>query len=262
MRKNKIIIMVVISLILTGCTINKNSKVEIDNINLQTGLKINNVIDEIENNNLSNIITTKDKVIAIKSNVGTQSIEARNKAISEEYIEAISIASEFCENNSLSLKYEQPISDRISSLNDVPNDEHYLLLKNLESLGAETIHYFTDEENVNIDLSINTTEASGYIDNNFVIFGKTYSDVVYKASIQNINDNFEFKNSKLDEFRNMILGDLILDYDKLNDYIKKSYSGEYDSDTVFLNKIDDDKYEVIRIENNNCYYKLIYDPLF
>ena len=31
-------------------------------------------------------------------------------------------------------------------------------------------------------------------------------------------------------------------------------------DTIFFNKIDDDRYETIRIENNNCYYKLIYNP--
>ncbi|WP_294172227.1 hypothetical protein [uncultured Clostridium sp.] len=264
MRKNKVILVLVLSLILTGCTINKNSKVqkETKNIKVQSQLEENSVISEIENSNLSNIITTKKEVISIKSNAGTPNFEARNKAISEEYIKAITIVKEFCKNNSLEIKYVQPISDRISSLSDLSDDEHYLLLKNLENLGAETIQYFTDEESLNIDLSINTTEAANYVDDSFVVFGKTYSDVVYKASIQNVNENFKFKDSKLDEFRNIILKDKILDYDKLNDYIKNIYSGEYDSNTVFLNKIDDDKYEVIRIENNNCYYKLVYDPVF
>lgn len=37
-------------------------------------------------------------------------------------------------------------------------------------------------------------------------------------------------------------------------------SNEIKSYMVFFNKIDEDRYEVIRIENNNCYYKLVYDP--
>ena len=82
-----------------------------------------------------------------------------------------------------------------------------------------------------------------------------------KSSIKNIDNSFKFKDSKLNEFRNMILQDSSLNYDKLNDYVKKIYLGEYNSNTVFLNKIDDDQYEIIRIENNTCYYTLVYDPL-
>lgn len=262
MRKNKMIVMLVLSLTLIGCTINKNSKVENENIDIKTESEANDIIYKIEDSNLSNVIATKDVVISIKSNYGTQNVEERNKDISEEYIRAIGIVKEFCKNNSLQIKYIQPISDRISSLNDFPENEHYLLLKNLQGLGAETIQYFTDEENLNVDLSIGTTEASGYVDDGFISFGKTYSGVEYKASIKNINNDFNFQNSKLNEFRNMILGDKSLNYDKLNDYVRKIFSNEYDKENVFLNKIDDDKYEVIRIENNNCYYKLVYDPLF
>lgn len=268
MRKNKIILILTLTLILTGCTINKNSKVktEIENINTQIDSEVNSNSNDRENKdstiNSRNIISNKKEVATIKSNKNTPNLEVRNKAISEEYIRAIGIVKEFCRNNSLEIKYIQPISDKISSLKDFPNDEHYILLNNLATLGAETIQYFTDEENLNIDLSISTTDASGDIDNNFVTFGQTYSDVKYKASIQNVNDKFDFKDSKLNEFRNLILEDKVLDYDKLNDYIKNIYSGEYNSDSVFLNKIDDNKYEVIRIENNNCYYNLVYDPLF
>ncbi|MFU7517011.1 hypothetical protein [Clostridium sp. HCS.1] len=233
MRKNIIILILTLTLILTGCTINKNSKVktEIENINTQIDSEVNSNSNDRENKdstiNSRNIISNKKEVATIKSNKNTPNLEVRNKAISEEYIRAIGIVKEFCRNNSLEIKYIQPISDKISSLKDFPNDEHYILLNNLATLGAETIQYFTDEENLNIDLSINTTDASG--------------------------DN---------EFRNLILEDKVLDYDKLNDYIKNIYSGEYNSDSVFLNKIDDNKYEVIRIENNNCYYNLVYDPLF
>lgn len=264
MRKNKIILILAFTLILTGCTINKNSKVkkEIENINTQIDSEVSSDSNDRENKdsniNSRNVVSNKKEVATIKSNKNTPNLEVRNKAISEEYIRAIGIVKEFCRNNSLEIKYIQPISDRISSLKDFPNDGHYILLNNLATLGAETIQYFTDEENLNIDLSINTTEASG---DNFATFGQTYSDVIYKASIQNVNDKFDFKDSKLNEFRNLILEDQVLDYDKLNDYIKNIYSGEYDSDTVFLNKIDDNRYEVIRIENNNCYYNLVYDPL-
>ena len=131
MRKNKIILVLVLSLILIGCTINKNSKVqkETKNIKVQSQLEENSVISEIENSNLSNIITTKNEVISIKSNAGTPNFEARNKAVSEEYIKAITIVKEFCKNNSLEIKYVQPISDRISSLSDLSDDEHYLLLR-------------------------------------------------------------------------------------------------------------------------------------
>lgn len=268
MRKNKIILILALTLMLTGCTINKNFKVkkEIESINTQSDSEVNSSSNEGENKdsniNLRNIVRDKKDVAAIKSNRGTPNIEARNKAISEEYIRAIGIVKEFCGNNSLEIKYIQPISDKVSSLKDFANDGYYILLNNLATLGAETIQYFTDEEILNIDLSINVTEAIENTDNNFVKFGETYSDVVYKASIQNVNETFDFKGSKLNEFRNIILEDRGLDYDEINDYIKKIYSGEYDSDIVFFNKIDDDKYEVIRIENNNCYYRLVYDPLF
>jgi len=136
-----------------------------------------------------------------------------------------------------------------------------LLLNDLSNSGAETVNYFTNDENLNVDLSIGITEASKYIDGNSITLGQTYYSVVYKSSIKNIDNSFKFKDSKLNEFRNMILQDSSLNYDKLNDYVKKIHLGEYNSNTIFLNKIDEDKYEIIRIENNTCYYTLVYDPL-
>lgn len=260
MRKFKVILILGLTLTLIGCTINKNYKVKekVQSIDTQIESEVN--IDS--NKNLRNIACNKKQVEIIKSNSNTQNVEDRNKDISEEYIRAIGIVKEFSRNNSLEIKYIQPISDRISSLKEFPDDVNCILLKNLENLGAETIHYFTDEENLNIDLSINTTEAFDSIDDGFISFGETYSSIEYKASIENINDKFNFKDSKLNEFRNLIVKDESLDYEKLNDYIKKIYSQEYDSNTVFLNKIDNNKYEVIRVENNNCYYRLVYDPIF
>lgn len=136
-----------------------------------------------------------------------------------------------------------------------------MLLNDLSNSGAETVNYFTNDENLNVDLSIGITEASKYIDGNSITLGQTYYSVVYKSSIKNIDNSFKFKDSKLNEFRNMILQDSSLNYDKLNDYVKKIHLGEYNSNTIFLNKIDEDKYEIIRIENNTCYYTLVYDPL-
>lgn len=264
MRKNSIFIILAISLMFTGCTINNDSKLdgEEDNTIIEVESDTSAIITEIKNNNLKNIITIEEEVITIKSNANTRNLDIRNKSISEEYIRGISIVKQFCENNLLEITYVQPISDKISSFNNFPDDEYCVLLKKLESLGAEAVQYFTDEESLNVDLSINMTEACEKVDNEFITYGKTYSDVVYKASIQNINGDFDFKDSKIDEFRNMIVRENTLDYNKVNDYIGKVISKEYKPNTVYLNKIDDDRYEVIRIENNNCYYKLVYDPLF
>lgn len=51
-----------------------------------------------------------------------------------------------------------------------------------------------------------------------------------------------------------------LDFNKLNNYVKGILNNKIETDTIFFNKIDDDRYETVRIENNNCYYKLIYNP--
>lgn len=50
----------------------------------------------------------------------------------------------------------------------------------------------------------------------------TYTEILYKASIENIDSDFKFKTSKLNEFRNM--------------------------------------YETIIVDRKNCYYKLVYNP--
>ncbi|WP_040437153.1 hypothetical protein, partial [Clostridium sartagoforme] len=51
-----------------------------------------------------------------------------------------------------------------------------------------------------------------------------------------------------------------LSFDKVNKYIEGIINNSVEGDKIFFNKIDDDRYETIKIENNNCYYKLIYNP--
>ena len=58
----------------------------------------------------------------------------------------------------------------------------------------------------------------------------------------------------------MLIENSELSFDKVDKYIKDIINNRIDRDKVFFNKIDDDRYETIRIENNNCYYKLIYNP--
>lgn len=81
-----------------------------------------------------------------------------------------------------------------------------------------------------------------------------------QISFLNVGENFNFKESKLNEFRNVLVETSDLDFDKLNKYAKDKYNKKIDNGSVFFNKIDDNRYETIRIENNNCYYKLIYNP--
>jgi hypothetical protein len=121
------------------------------------------------------------------------------------------------------------------------------LLQNLKVAGAETVSYFTDEDILNVELNIIDMDDS-------------YSRIEHKVSIANVDQSFNFKESKLNEFRNILVETKDLDYDKINQYVKDIYNNNINRDMVFFNKIDADRYEVIRIENNNCYYRLIYNP--
>lgn len=141
--------------------------------------------------------------------------------------------------------FEEPIQHRISRTDYLVNYNE--LLVNLQLAGAETVIYFTDEDILNVELSISIGDNS-------------YSHITYKASIQNLDQNFEFKESKLNEFRKILVETNELDFDILDKSIKDRFKNQIDIDIIFFNKIDEDRYETIRIENNNCYYKLIYNP--
>ncbi|MFU7517831.1 hypothetical protein, partial [Clostridium sp. HCS.1] len=88
------------------------------------------------------------------------------------------------------------------------------------------------------------------------------SPIIYKASIENIDSEFNFKNSQIKEFRNMLINDNSLDYTLVDDYISNIISDKISSNSGYLNKIDENLYETIVISENTCYYKIIFNPLY
>ncbi|MFU7517661.1 hypothetical protein [Clostridium sp. HCS.1] len=190
----------------------------------------------------------------------TTNIESRNNIMSKEYARAVKVFKSFANENSLNLTYIEPIEDRISKFKDISGGEVSILLENLYNLGVETVNYFTDEEGLNIDLSIGNKEVISQKD--MIHVGETYSPIIYKASIENIDSEFNFKNSKINEFRNMLINDNSLDYTLVDDYISNIISDKLSSNSVYLNKIDENLYETIVISENTCYYKIIFNPLY
>ena len=225
-------------------------------------LQVENSDDKDENSesakSLSNttIFSRYDKVIEDNS-IYTKDLEARNNAIAEEYARGVKLFKSFANENSLNLTFIEPIGDRISRLEGGPFDVTVLLEK-LYELGAETVHYFTDEEGLNIDLSIGNREA--ILHETMENIGVTYTEILYKASIENIDSDFKFETSKLNEFRNMLIDNDSLRYDLLQQYISKAVLGDYSNGAVYLNKIDENMYETIIVDRKNCYYKLVYNP--
>lgn len=244
----KLLTLCTLSVFLIGCS---KYMIKDKNNDINTYIQETNNEDTLLNStSMKNIIEDKNKIEMPDNSKNVSDSKLRNSKFVEKYIEGIKIIKLFSENNSLNLKYTEPIEDRISRFKD---RHDAALLNDLYSFGAETINYYTENIGLNIDLSIST-------DINEDTDIATYSYIIYKASIENIDSNFNFKDSKLNEFRNSLIEFNELDYDKIDKYIKGIISNEIKSYMVFFNKIDEDRYEVIRIENNNCYYKLVYDP--
>ena len=221
-----------------------------------------NINDSVENtiNSLSNtIINNKYENIIEDNSMYIVDLEARNNVIAEEYGRAVRLFNNFANENSLNLTYLEPIEDRISRFEGIAEGKVSMLLQKLSDLGAETVNYFTDEEGLNIDLSIGNKEA--VLKDTMISIGETYSNILYKASIENIDSSFKFSTSKLNDFRSMITDDSSLNYDLVDDYISKVISGEYSRESAYLNKIDKNIYETIIVDKNTCYYKMVYNPL-
>jgi hypothetical protein len=251
----KFIVLCTLSIFLIGCNKAKDKNKLIENktsVNEATS-EDKNANGNNDNSDMKNIVEDKDKIKMPDNSKNISNLELRNSTFVDEYIKGLDLVKEFCKNNSLNLKYAQPIKDRIVDFNFQVVDENSLLLKELYLAGAETVNYFTEEERLNVDLSIATIPT----ENPKV---STYSGIIYKASIENIDGNFNFKDSKLNEFRNALVEVNDLDYEKIDNYIKDMISKKIKAYMVFFNKIDDDRYEIIKVENNNCYYRLIYDP--
>ncbi|WP_195430992.1 hypothetical protein [Clostridium sp. D46t1_190503_E9] len=250
MKFSKLIALCTLSIFLIGCNkVQLKSKSE-DNDSIIT----EDTNEETNNTTLNNIIEDKNKIEIPDNSKNVDNPELRNYTFVDKYIQGINLIKEFCKINSLDLKYVEPIQDRIGRF----DAEHGVnLLEILSSKGSETVNYFTEDDVLNVDISIDITQ----IDQNLrTPENNTFSHIIYKASIENIDEQFNFKNSKLNEFRNTLVGINNLDYEKINSYINDMSSKKNKDYMVFFNKIDDDGYEVIRIENNNCYYRLVYDP--
>ncbi|WP_416179141.1 hypothetical protein [Clostridium sp. HCS.1] len=197
------------------------------------------------NEDMKNIIAKKNEINIDDNSKSIIDLELRNNSLVKEYSQSIRLVKDFSISSSLELIFEEPIQHRISRMGHYVNRS--ALLQELQLSGAETVSYFTNEDILNSELSIVEEDS-------------TYSHIVYKASITNINENFNFKESKLNEFRSLLIENSELSFDTVDKYIKDIINNRIDRDKVFFNKIDDDRYETIRIENNNCYYKLIYNP--
>ena len=238
MRIRKIMLLLALSISLVGCY--KEKAVDLP-------MEKEPIVEEVvqDNSDMKNIIYDKYKIDVVDNSDNIINLDLRNSTMVQKYSEAIKLVKDFCKNNSLEIIFEESIEHRISRMSHKDNIPE--LLQNLKATGAETVSYFTDEDILNVELGIIGGENS-------------FSEITYKASIANVDPNFNFKESKLNEFRNMLVETRDLDFDKVNQYIQDIYNKNINKDMVFLNKIDDDRYEVIKIENNNCYYKLVYNP--
>lgn len=249
MKLLKLILVATLSVFLIGC-----SKYVIKDKPIENDTSINKITNDNNDDNenkdtLKNIIEDKDKIEIQDNSLDVSNLDLRNSSMLSKYIEGVSLVKTFSDNNSLYLKYIEPLKDKIGRIRDMPE---VVLLEDLKSSGAETTQYYTEEDGLNVDLSINTSGKE-------VI---TYSDILYKASIENIDTTFDFKTSKLNEFRNTFVDVNDLDYEKVNSYIKDMLSKNIEDNIIFFNKIDDNSYEVITIKDGNCYYRLVYDPKF
>lgn len=264
--KNKFIIVLILLIIflVIGVMILRNINLTEEQTEISKKLNEDevNIDDSVENtiDSLSNtIINNKYENIIEDNSIYIVDLEVRNNVIAEEYGRAVRLFNNFANENSLNLTYSEPIEDRTSRFEGIAEGQVSMLLQKLSDLGAETVNYFTDEEGLNIDLSIGTKDA--VLEDTMISIGVTYSDVLYKASIENIDNSFNFSTSKLNDFRSMITNDSSLNYDLVDDYISKVISGEYSSESAYLNKIDKNIYETIIVDKNTCYYKMVYNPL-
>ena len=264
--KSKTIIVLILLIIffVTGVMVLRSrnlteEETEISNNLNEDDVDIEDSIEDIIDSLSNTIINNKYENIIEDNSIYTEDLEARNNVISEEYGRAVRLFNIFANENSLNLTYVEPIEDRISRFEGIAEGQVSMLLQKLSDLGAETVNYFTDEEGLNIDLSIGNKEA--VLKDTMISIGETYSDILYKASIENIDSSFKFSTSKLNDFRRMIIDDNSLNYDLVDDYISKVISGEYSNESAYLNKIDKNIYETIIVDKNTCYYKLVYNPL-
>ena len=139
--------MLLLSLVFIGCTINENSTSikENEGLLVDDKSKINTTSKE-DYNSLNNTLSNKNSIPIDSNIVNITDLKTRNTVILNEYIRAIGIVKKFCLNNSLNLTYIEPISDRALKLKESYNGEVSLLLNDLSNSGAETVNYFTNDD--------------------------------------------------------------------------------------------------------------------
>ncbi|MGL4331135.1 MAG: hypothetical protein ACRCSD_11150, partial [Clostridium sp.] len=205
---------------------------------------------------IKNLVIDKDSFVVESRMYTSKDLDTRDKNISKQYSRGINLVKEFCESNSLKVTYAEPIEDRISRMKDNNNQSEVLMM--LQNDGAETVNYYTDEDLLNVDLSITITEINN--ENNEL--ASRLSKIEYKASESKIEGNFDFQTSKLNEFRILLLGsNEDIDYKSLNEFINKCMVGEITSNMRFVNRVNENFVEYIRVEKGNVYYRLVYDTL-
>lgn len=249
-----LIIIGLLSLNIVGCGIKKEVS------ETEQGINYNSYIPKAGESLENKIILPKD--INMDNNYEIVDLEGRNNAIAKNYLEGLKVVKAFSSENSIDLKNTKFINDVLTESSE--NEEIKKLLSRLDNV--EAMQYFSENEGINVDLSINIQPAR--LKEYSSVGAFTFADVTYKASIENIDKNFKFKGSKLDDFRGKILKSRSeayvdnLDYDTIDKYVSGYFHGKYDKYIIFFNRLDENSYERIKIDNNNIYYKFIYDPKF
>ena len=146
MKITKFIVICTLSIFLIVC-----NKAKDENKSIENKTSVNEVTSENkgtnenkDNSDMKNIVEDKDKIKMPDNSKSVANPELRNSTFVDEYIKGINLVKEFCNSNSLNLKYAQPITDRIVDFNFEVVDGNSLLLKELYLAGAETVNYFTE----------------------------------------------------------------------------------------------------------------------
>lgn len=238
---NLTLIAILVSFFLVSCT--DTSSNEETNTKTESAFIESNFI----NPDFKNVIISNYKLADV-TQIEVNNFNLRNAELSSKYKKDLSTAIKFSNSNSLNLTFQYSIDDYKNDL--LNNKTDSALLNSLSSVKSN--HYYTESDSLNVDIEIPLTSHEN--------ISSLFKNISYKASIQQIDETFNFKDSKLNEFRNSFIKETI-DYNVINEYVRNYFNNTLPSDSfIFFNKIDKNYFESFRIENNVAYYKLIYSP--
>ena len=134
----KLISVATLSVFLIGC-----NKYVVNDKSIENDTSINEITNDNNDNNydnenkdtLKNIIEDKDKIEIQDNSLDVSNLDLRNSTMLSKYIDGVSLVKIFSDNNSLYLKYIEPLKDKIGRFRDMPE---VVLLEDLKSSGAET----------------------------------------------------------------------------------------------------------------------------